>query len=263
VDGGSPCLSDPLRPAMRPVAGECRGPVPAVRPPPGRPRHRALRRGPARVPAVRSAPGAARTGGPFPTGSDGAAAGGTPFGHGGPATATGSWPVGHQAGRRPGATPATRRPTRTATHRSPGHRPVPGSAPQPGPPPGPLPGPRRGGRPGRCVRRGLPVLGRGRPGPPGQGPGRLPAGHRYRSGRLGWSGRGRQRAEFVLTGRVRPDGEGRVLVDVRVPRDAVPRGARERVPPRPPNPSPGSAHRPPHPRPPGAGGAASPPAGSG
>jgi hypothetical protein len=34
--------------------------------------------------------------------------------------------------------------------------------------------------------------------------------------RLGWSGRGRQRAEFVLTGRVRPDGEGRVLVDVRV-----------------------------------------------
>ncbi|MCO1657251.1 hypothetical protein [Pseudonocardia humida] len=34
--------------------------------------------------------------------------------------------------------------------------------------------------------------------------------------RLGWSGRGRQRAEFVLPGRVRPDGEGRVLVDVRV-----------------------------------------------
>jgi hypothetical protein len=34
--------------------------------------------------------------------------------------------------------------------------------------------------------------------------------------RLGWSGRGRQRAEFVLPGRIRPDGEGRVLVDVRV-----------------------------------------------
>jgi hypothetical protein len=33
---------------------------------------------------------------------------------------------------------------------------------------------------------------------------------------LGWAGRGRQRAEFVLCGRVRPDGEGRVLVDVRV-----------------------------------------------
>jgi hypothetical protein len=33
---------------------------------------------------------------------------------------------------------------------------------------------------------------------------------------LGWSGRGRQRAEFVLCGKVRPDGEGRVLVDVRV-----------------------------------------------
>jgi hypothetical protein len=33
---------------------------------------------------------------------------------------------------------------------------------------------------------------------------------------LGWAGQGRQRAEFVLTGRVRPDGEGRVLVDVRV-----------------------------------------------
>jgi hypothetical protein len=34
--------------------------------------------------------------------------------------------------------------------------------------------------------------------------------------RLGWAGRGRQRAEFVLAGRIRPDGEGRVLVDVRV-----------------------------------------------
>ncbi|QJY45235.1 hypothetical protein [Pseudonocardia broussonetiae] len=34
--------------------------------------------------------------------------------------------------------------------------------------------------------------------------------------RLGWSGSGRQRAEFALPGLVRPDGEGRVLVDVRV-----------------------------------------------
>jgi len=33
---------------------------------------------------------------------------------------------------------------------------------------------------------------------------------------LGWSGRGRQRAEFALPGLVRPDGDGRVLVDVRV-----------------------------------------------
>jgi hypothetical protein len=33
---------------------------------------------------------------------------------------------------------------------------------------------------------------------------------------LGWSGRGRQRADFALPGRVRPDGDGRVLVDVRV-----------------------------------------------
>jgi hypothetical protein len=33
---------------------------------------------------------------------------------------------------------------------------------------------------------------------------------------LGWSGRGRQRAEFALPGRVRSDGDGRVLVDVRV-----------------------------------------------
>ncbi|WP_300014522.1 hypothetical protein [Pseudonocardia sp.] len=33
---------------------------------------------------------------------------------------------------------------------------------------------------------------------------------------LGWSGRGRQRAEFALPGLVRGDGEGRVLVDVRV-----------------------------------------------
>ncbi|MCE0767466.1 hypothetical protein LWC35_31900 [Pseudonocardia kujensis] len=34
--------------------------------------------------------------------------------------------------------------------------------------------------------------------------------------RLGWSGNGRQRADFALPGLVRPDGEGRVLVDVRV-----------------------------------------------
>jgi hypothetical protein len=40
-------------------------------------------------------------------------------------------------------------------------------------------------------------------------PGRDPA-------RLGWAGRGRQRAEFALPGVVRPDGDGRVLVDVRV-----------------------------------------------
>lgn len=40
-------------------------------------------------------------------------------------------------------------------------------------------------------------------------PGRDPA-------RLGWSGTGRQRAEFALPGLVRADGEGRVLVDVRV-----------------------------------------------
>lgn len=40
-------------------------------------------------------------------------------------------------------------------------------------------------------------------------PGRDPA-------RLGWTGGGRQRAEFALPGLVRPDGDGRVLVDVRV-----------------------------------------------
>ena len=33
---------------------------------------------------------------------------------------------------------------------------------------------------------------------------------------LGWSGKGRQRAEFALPGAVHPDGEGRVVVDVRV-----------------------------------------------
>jgi hypothetical protein len=33
---------------------------------------------------------------------------------------------------------------------------------------------------------------------------------------LGWDGRGRQRAEFALPGQVRPDGDDRVLVDVRV-----------------------------------------------
>lgn len=36
------------------------------------------------------------------------------------------------------------------------------------------------------------------------------------SGRLGWDGRGRQRADFALPGLVRPDGDDRVLVDVRV-----------------------------------------------
>ena len=35
-------------------------------------------------------------------------------------------------------------------------------------------------------------------------------------GLLGWDGRGRQRAEFALPGRVVADGDGRVLVDVRV-----------------------------------------------
>ncbi len=40
-------------------------------------------------------------------------------------------------------------------------------------------------------------------------PGRDPA-------RLGWNGEGRQRAEFALPGLVRSDGDGRVLVDVRV-----------------------------------------------
>jgi hypothetical protein len=34
--------------------------------------------------------------------------------------------------------------------------------------------------------------------------------------RIGWNGEGRQRADFALPGRVRADGEGRVLVDVRV-----------------------------------------------
>ncbi|HEY0573558.1 MAG TPA: hypothetical protein VGD73_05605 [Pseudonocardia sp.] len=33
---------------------------------------------------------------------------------------------------------------------------------------------------------------------------------------LGWSGKGRQRAEFSLPGAVHPDGDGRVVVDVRV-----------------------------------------------
>jgi hypothetical protein len=33
---------------------------------------------------------------------------------------------------------------------------------------------------------------------------------------LGWDGLGRQRAEFALPGAVRPDGDDRVLVDVRV-----------------------------------------------
>jgi hypothetical protein len=33
---------------------------------------------------------------------------------------------------------------------------------------------------------------------------------------LGWSGQGRQRADFAVPGVVRPDGDGRVIVDVRV-----------------------------------------------
>ena len=49
---------------------------------------------------------------------------------------------------------------------------------------------------------------------------------------LGWSGQGRQRADFALPGLVRPDGDGRVLVDVRVritPYRRVP-GGRPAVP---------------------------------
>ncbi|MGQ0575609.1 MAG: hypothetical protein ACT4RN_15615 [Pseudonocardia sp.] len=52
---------------------------------------------------------------------------------------------------------------------------------------------------------------------------------------LGWSGTGRQRGEFALPGLVRPDGDGRVLVDVRVrvtPYRAV--GERTPEPPTPP-----------------------------
>lgn len=55
--------------------------------------------------------------------------------------------------------------------------------------------------------------------------------------RLGWSGRGRQRAEIVLPGRVRPDGEGRVLVDVRV-RVTPYRAVGDRVPGPEPEPQP-------------------------
>ncbi|MCW0213053.1 MAG: hypothetical protein OJJ54_06825, partial [Pseudonocardia sp.] len=40
--------------------------------------------------------------------------------------------------------------------------------------------------------------------------------HRSGPANLGWDGSGRQRADFALPGLVRPDGEGRLLVDVRV-----------------------------------------------
>ncbi|MDN5860569.1 MAG: hypothetical protein L0H84_18350, partial [Pseudonocardia sp.] len=50
--------------------------------------------------------------------------------------------------------------------------------------------------------------------------GRVLVGHLCAPGidpaRLGWSGSGRQRAEFALPGRARADGDGRLLVDVRV-----------------------------------------------
>ncbi|MGD9525835.1 hypothetical protein [Pseudonocardia sp.] len=58
--------------------------------------------------------------------------------------------------------------------------------------------------------------------------------------RLGWSGTGRQRGEFALPGLVRPDGEGRVLVDVRV-RVTPYRAVGERTPePVPADPEPGA-----------------------
>jgi hypothetical protein len=57
--------------------------------------------------------------------------------------------------------------------------------------------------------------------------------------RLGWSGTGRQRGEFALPGLVRPDGEGRVLVDVRV-RVTPYRAVGERVPEPAPDPEPGA-----------------------
>jgi hypothetical protein len=44
----------------------------------------------------------------------------------------------------------------------------------------------------------------------------LPSDVRGNASLLGWSGKGRQRSEFALPGAVRPDGEGRVVVDVRV-----------------------------------------------
>lgn len=50
---------------------------------------------------------------------------------------------------------------------------------------------------------------------------------------LGWSGTGRQRAEFALPGLVHPDGDGRVLVDVRV-RVTPYRAVGDRVPEPPP-----------------------------
>ncbi|MGE3286225.1 MAG: hypothetical protein AB7J32_08990, partial [Pseudonocardia sp.] len=58
--------------------------------------------------------------------------------------------------------------------------------------------------------------------------------------RLGWSGSGRQRGEFALPGLVRPDGEGRVLVDVRV-RVTPYRAVGDRTPePAPTDPEPGA-----------------------
>jgi hypothetical protein len=159
-------------------------------------------------------------GGPFPTGSDGAAAGGTPFSHDRPAgapTATGSWPAGQAA--------------RPATGRYPGDPPTNphGYPPVAGPPAGarigaapgtagPAPYPDRADAAVLAGAFAADYLSWDEDDPARRG--RVLAGYLPATGidpvRLGWSGRGRQRAEFVLTGRVRPDGEGRVLVDVRV-----------------------------------------------
>ncbi|WP_219413307.1 hypothetical protein [Pseudonocardia nigra] len=144
-----------------------------------------------------------------------------PVGAGAPTTAPPGWPAAGPATRA--ARPAVPRPVPTADPPTDPH----GFPPIPGPrsaaptppwprPPAPAPEPAEAaalagafavdylswdeddpGRRGRVLLDYLPA------------PGRDPD-------RLGWSGRGRQRAEFALPGRVRPDGEGRVLVDVRV-----------------------------------------------
>ena len=209
---GRPPESDPAIPAA--------GGRPSTSTPPGGSPHTVV--------VARSAAGPARTGG-YPSGSDGTGAGPPPFGGGAPVRPES--PAGGLPVRAGGLATRSACPVAAAARRYPGDPPTDpfGYPPVAGPPPGS----RAGTAPGSAGRAPSPdraeasalagafavdYLSWDEDDPARRGRvlrDYLPLGADDPA-RLGWSGTGRQRAEFVLPGRVSPDGEGRLLVDVRV-----------------------------------------------